>query len=296
MSIHPMSSRKKRLEVLRAAGHPARRPSLADNPISSSNDHRLWLPRRRPDDPAGADAKSRRKGQTPVRFAARPPWIGADLDLLRPAIGWHHRVLQNRLNPMASVQVGILSCDGLGMLAKSAGLSLHKVSTIAINDHDTLHERRRVLGADQYGAIWTDRAGCDHHDPGYDDWRVNTFPEMPTLPRENPVRVGLRTLDVRLPIDVTHAAFDQALTAALATARIDTWAQSPGGRAWCINHRIDPGRFIRYTDADMGGKKKTRFPAQELVLIMPRLQTNLLIAVVEEVVLRLAGWQGPAPQ
>ncbi len=296
MSIHPMSSRRKRLEVLRASGRPVRRSSVTDSPNSSSNDHRRWLPRRRPDSETGADTKSERKGQTPGRCAARPPWIGADLDLLRPAIGWHHKALQNRLNPIASVQVGILSCDGLGALANSAGLAINKVSTIAINDHDTLHERARVLGGDRYGSIWIDKDGREHHDPGYSDWRVNTFPDMPALPRENPVRVRLRTLDVRLPIGVTHAAFDKALTEALSSARIDQWAKAPGGQAWCIERRIDPGRFVRFSDVWIGGIRPTRFPAQELLRIMPRLQTNLLIAVVEEVVLRLSGWHGPAPQ
>ncbi len=219
------------------------------------------------------------------RRRARP---AAPRDRLAP------QALQNRLNPIASVQVGILSCDGLGALANSAGLAINKVSTIAINDHDTLHERARVLGGDRYGSIWIDRDGREHHDPGYSDWRVNTFPDMPALPRENPVRIRLRTLDVRLPIDVTHAAFDKALTEALSSARIDLWAKAPGGHAWCIERRIDPGRFVRFSDVWMGGIRPTRFPAQELLRIMPRLQTNLLIAVVEEVVLRLSGWHGPA--
>jgi hypothetical protein len=298
MSIHPMSSRQKRLALLRAAGQPARRPSVIESPTAAQNDHRRWLPheRRRPHDQTSGEAKLKRKGQTPGRAGHSPPWIGAGLDLLRPAIGWHHRALQRRLNPIATVQVGILSCDGLGALAKSGGLAINKLSTIAINDHDTLYERARVLGGDEYGAIWIDSDGREHHDPGFSDWRVNTFPDLPALPRESPVRVRLRTLDVRLPIGVTHSQFDKALTLAVSTARMDVWAKSPAGLAWCMERRIDPGRFIRFTDAQMGGIRPTRFPAQELVRFMPRLQTTLLIAIVEEVVLRLAGWQGPAPQ
>jgi len=297
MSIHPMSSRKKRLALL-AAGRPARRSGVAESPTSAANDHRRWLPSRRPDlnNPTGAGGKMQRQGQASGRAGCSPPWIGADLDLLRPAIAWHHRALQRLLNPIASVQVGVFSCDGLGTLANSGGLAINKLSTIAINDHDTLYERARVLAGDQYGSIWIDRDVREHHEPGFNDWRVNTFPALPALPRENPVRVRLRTLDVRLPQGVTHSQFDQALTQALSSARMDVWAKSPGGQAWCKEHHIDPGRFIRYTDAEMGGIRPTRFPAQELVRFMPRLQTNLLIAVVEEVVLRLSSWEGPAPQ
>ncbi len=298
MTIHPMSSRAMRLALLRAAGQPMRRSIIADGPASPQDDHRRWLPREssRPDNQTDADAKLKRKGQAPGRASRSPPWIGAGLDLMRPAIAWHHRALQRLLNPIATVQVGILSCDGLGALAKSGGLAINKLSTIAINDHDTLHERARVLGGDEYGAIWIDSDGFEHHDPGFDDWRVNTFPAMPPLPHESPVRVRLRTLEVRLPFGVTHSQFDQALTEALSSARIDIWAKSPGGQAWCIERHIDPGRFIRYTDAEMGGTRPTRFAAQELIRFMPRLQTTLLIAVVEEVVLRLSPWQGPAPQ
>ncbi len=118
---------------------------------------------------------------------------------------------------------------------------------------------------------------------------------MPALPRENPVRIRLRTLDVRLPIDVTHAAFDKALTEALSSARIDQWAKAPGGQA-CASSPHRSGAVRPFSDVWMGGIRPTRFPAQELLRIMPRLQTNLLIAVVEEVVLRLSGWHGPAPQ
>ncbi len=194
------------------------------------------------------------------------------------------------------MQIAVLSCDGLGHLAKSYGLSLHKISTIAADAPDNLRERMRVLAGDRYASVWIDANGQQHNEKGFDDWRINVFPDVIQPSSLWPIRVRLRTIDVRLPYGVTHARFDQALTSALASGRIDAWAKTPQGRAWCRSRGQSAERLTRFTDYEMGGARPDRSSAIEIINFMPRAQITLLVAVIEETLLRLTGWQGPAPQ
>ncbi len=184
--------------------------------------------------------------------------------------------MQNRLNPIASVKSASCFVTDSERLRTAPALAIKQVSTIAINVHETLHERARVLGGDRFGSIWIDRDGASTHDPGYSDWRVTrslTCRRCAREPCPHPAaHVG------RAPADRcdAHAAFDKALTEALSSARIDQWARRPAGKPGAsIAASIRGGSSVQRR---LDGRIARTFPGQECCASCRRLQTNLLIA------------------
>ena len=223
--------------------------------------------------------------------ALRLPRIGADLDLSEPPIDWARKRLQALFEPSPSVQVGVLSSPGLMPLAKRFGLSLHKVSVV-LKTNDDFRKRIRTLEHDRYASCWRNTDGLLIEDDHFNRWELNTLPDIAERCTFTPVKARHRFLDIRLPLGVSYHQFDVALTSALATARLDQWLKTTSGQAHADRMQRDPKELMRMTAYDFGGMNRHVMEAREIIQIRPDRDAHLLVAVVEDVLLALSGWNG----
>jgi hypothetical protein len=278
MSIHPMASLTDRIQLLtERRGGPIRESTLRNWGLIPDRPRPLGYP----------PAPRRSDDSIKLLF----PRLGADRDLSQPYPNWRRKELQALFEPTPSVQIGVLSSPGLIPLAKRYGLSLHKVSVILKRDDD-FRKRIRTLEQDCYASCWRNRDGILLENDHFDRWELNTLPNIPEPCAFQPVKAKHRYLNVRLPLGVGHHQFDKALTAALATARLDHFMATPNGKAHAIAKGGDPLELMRFTAYDFGGMDRQVSVAKEIIHFRPDWDAHILVSLVEEVLFDLSGFRG----
>jgi hypothetical protein len=275
MSIHPLAPRAERIRILQQSlPLPLRRSTLQALGLAPRPSLRTI---------AGP-------GAAKVSPSGRTPCIGAGLDLDGPPIDWSHPRLQGRFEPKVGARVGILGAQGLLRLGRRHGLVLHKVSVIDCGRQD-FQRRIYSLEEDRYAGCWRSPDGTVQEEPGFDAWQLKALPPLRAVSPFSPVRPRHRFFDIRLPVGMTYKRFDEALTVAMAPARIDLWAKTAAAAARAGSAALaDPCELLRLTAYDMGGPTPWLREATEILALMPDRQAFLLMAIIEEVLRDLVGW------
>jgi hypothetical protein len=182
-------------------------------------------------------------------------------------------------------EIYVGACIGLAQLASQLRMPLFKVSSCGLG---RLGQRMRELGRDRYGSEWNRNGEYVVERQGFEAW----FPShiyTDNLPAPNsPVAIGPRALTVKLPRTMAPELFDAAFDAEVRKAAIDAWVMRDEGRRHCAFLDLDPAIFQRSTAYSYGSSARG-CPAKEIVVLRIHEDTDQLVTIVEQVILRHLG-------
>ncbi len=144
--------------------------------------------------------------------------------------------------------VYLAGCLGLWELGKSLGIPVFKAGTTSNPD---IRQRLSALGVDRYGSVTfgPDGPSCGL---GFDRWDADHLPPSLNIAQHSAVSIVGRALQVRLPIGMTPAQFEERLSDALLPVALHVYADTQEGRAYLIGKGVHPSQAFRYTEYRYG--------------------------------------------
>ncbi|MBY0362346.1 MAG: hypothetical protein K2X45_10600 [Phreatobacter sp.] len=212
---------------------------------------------------------------------AAPPSLE---QLIRPPVSgavWADPTIQSRLAPTISVQIYAGGTYALKDLRYRLNATTYKVgSTSRLSPHDRFEELR----TSQYGCMRMDATGHWYGEPGFEDWILVAVPREIRVAMASCVVILPESIGVRLPLNMTAAAFEAELAARLAPFEIGRWARSESGKRALLAKGVDPLCTVRGTRVIENGFEIVR-EAREFYPFRPYRDFEALISLAEEIVL-----------
>lgn len=228
-----------------------------------------------------SDKPTRRPDSAASRL--RWPRVGGSDLVVAPDLTFESDSYQRRWRASDTILwIYVLGCPGLHALGRALGLPLFKLGTTSGRVQDRLAE----LGRDGYGGCYRTASGLVREagfGPGL--WVAEQTPVTLNLSPLSPVHPSVRGVGVRLPVGMSHAAFERAFSAEIGTAGLGRLIASPGGQALCRERGVDLARCRRMTRYAFGADVRDS-EEEEITVFRPRSESDRLIAIAERIVVR----------
>jgi len=184
--------------------------------------------------------------------------------------------------PWIRLLIAIVACPGQQVLAHRLQLPIFKVTTTTDESAD-LKVRREELNKDRYAALWRDN-GELREDRGWNDWYLLPVAETTSWSPSKFVSATNRGLEILLPESLTTIDFDQRLTKALASVRLDRWVNTELGQRHLRALNLDDACARRFTAYRRSTDPNRVSVAEELVIFKPKQDISRLAALAERIV------------
>lgn len=194
---------------------------------------------------------------------------------------WADRSLQSRLAPSIAVQIYATGTFGLKDMRYSLNATNYKVGSTS---RPSLYDRINELRASQYGCMRMDAMGHWYGEPGFEDWVLVPLPREIRVAMASCIVLLPESIGVRLPLNMTPAAFEAELAARLAPFEIGRWARSDIGKRALLAKGVDPLCAVRGTRMIEGEFEIVR-EAREFYAFRPHRDFEALIALAESIVI-----------
>lgn len=192
---------------------------------------------------------------------------------------WADRSLQSRLAPSITVQIYATGTFGLKDMRYSLNATNYKVGSTS---RPSLNDRINELGASQYGCMRMDATGHWYGEPGFENWILVPLPREIRVAMASCVVLLPESIGVRLPLNMTPAAFEAELAARLAPFEVGRWARSDIGKRALMAKGVDPLCAVRGTRMVEDGFEIVR-EAREFYAFRPHRDFEALIALAESI-------------
>jgi len=202
----------------------------------------------------------------------RPPVLGAV---------WADPTIQSRLAPTIVVQIYAGGTYALQDLRFRLNSTIYKVGSTS---KLSVYERFNELRATQYGCMRTDTTGHWFGEPGFENWIPVPVPRELRVALASCVVILPESIGVRLPLNMTAAAFEAQLAARLAPFEVRHWARSEAGKRALLAKGVDPLCAVRGTRAIEDDFEFVR-EVSEIYAFRPHRDFEALIALAEEIVI-----------
>lgn len=212
---------------------------------------------------------------------AAPPSLE---QLVRPPASeafWADRSLQSCLAPSIAVQIYATGSFGLKDMRYRLNATNYKVGSTS---RPSLDDRINELRETQYGCMRMDATGNWYGEPGFEDWILVPLPRETRVAMASCIVLLPESIGVRLPLNMTAAAFEAELAARLAPFEVGRWARSETGKRALLAKGVDPLCAVRGTRMIEDGFEIVR-EAREFYAFRPHRDFEALIALAESIVI-----------
>lgn len=223
----------------------------------------------------------RRKAPGTRTGIAAPPSLEQLIRAPASEAFWADRSLQSRLAPSIAVQIYATGTFGLKDMRYSLNATTYKVGSTS---RPSLYDRINELRASQYGCMRMDAMGHWYGEPGFEDWVLVPLPREIRVAMASCIVLLPESIGVRLPLNMTPAAFEAELAARLAPFEIGRWARSDIGKRALLAKGVDPLCAVRGTRMVEDGFEIVR-EAREFYAFRRHRDFEALIALAESIVI-----------
>jgi hypothetical protein len=266
---------------LQLSSLPAAGPSAVHGPMRADRPTQHLLPLHGGIAAPQAPSVLRRRVPGISGGIAAPPSLE---QLIRPPVSgnvWADPTIQTCLAPTISVQIYGGGTYALQDLRHRLNATIYKVGSTS---KLSVYERFNELRASQYGCMRTDTTGHWFGEPGFENWIPVPVPRELRVAMASCVVILPESIGVRLPLNMTAAAFEAQLAARLAAFEVRHWARSESGKRALLAKGVDPLCTARGTRVIEDGFEIVR-EAREFYPFRPYRDFEALISLAEEIVL-----------
>lgn len=261
---------------------PAVRPAVVDLPPNADHPTQRLLPLRGGIAAAPASPSVLRRRVPGISSGiAAPPSLE---QLIRAPVSgavWADPTIQSRLAPTISVQIYAGGTYALQDLRYRLNATIYKVGSTS---KFSVYERFNELRASQYGCMRMDATGHWFGEPGFENWIPVPVPRELHVAMASCVVILPESIGVRLPLNMTAAAFEAQLAARLAPFEVRHWARSDAGKRALLAKGVDPLCAVRGTRAIEDDFEFVR-EVSEIYAFRPHRDFEALISLAEEIVI-----------